>query len=89
MHKNKQTPKKENKTKSKRTYLSHYRNWFKTNDGKGSENIANCEFFFCFTNYSFNSKLGGLSKYLIMAFKDVHFFPKAFSLINFVVLRND
>ena len=35
---NKQTPKKENK-----------RNWFRTNDGKSREKIANCGFFFCFT----------------------------------------
>ena len=48
MDKNKQTNTQKRKQNKKQKI--YFRNWFKTNDGKGSENIANCEFFSCF-NY--------------------------------------
>ena len=48
MDKNKQTNTQKRKQNKKQKI--YFRNWFKTNDGKGSEDIANCEFFSCF-NY--------------------------------------
>ena len=51
---------------------------------RAEKKLLTVDSFSVLLNYFFYSKLGGLSKYLIMAFKDVHL---AFSLINFVFFK--